>query len=319
MRGIVMRTLFLFLALSAAGMFSAAGAGAAEVVVGVSKTPAAIPVLRMLESGVPEGITIKLVVWVGPEQLIAMAQDGRHQLFTLPLTVAAKLHSRGVGIRITNVNTWGGIRLVTSDKSLTEWRDLAGKTVYVPQRSSPPDALTRFFLDRAGLAAGKDVEFVYAPVAEISQLIMSGRIDHAVLIEPRATAAVIGNPSLRAVFDYEEEWRRAFGGDARLPSLGFGGTTAFVDANHELVARLEKEYAAAVEWVVSHPAEAGELAAKHLGLDAETVWKAVPHFGLSYVPAAQAAPEVESFFRVLNDFSPGLIGDDIPDATLYWR
>lgn len=290
------------------------------IVVGVSKTPSALPVLRMLESGaMGDDAELRLTVWVGPEQLIAMAQDKDYHLFTLPVTVAAVLHSRGAPVRMTNVNTWDGIRLVSSDPGLKVWGGLKGKKVHVPQRSSPPDALTKLFLGRAGLEPGRDVEFVYAPVAEISQLLRAGRIDSAVLIEPRAAAAMMGNDALRSVFVYGEEWKKAMGESAMLPSLGFGGRADFIDAHPELMRRFEEAYAEAVDWVLAHPAEAGALAEKHLGIDAAVIRRAMPELGLAYKTAAEAKADLELLYRALLVHSPAMLGGKLPDETLYWR
>lgn len=312
----------VFVLLAALVLLGTAGNGGEKtaLVVGVSKTPSALPVLRMMESGaLGDGVEIDLVVWTGPEQLIAMTQDGRHHLFSLPVTVAARLHNRGVGIVLTNVNTWGGIRLVSTDPNVGDWRDLAGKTLYLPQRSSPPDVLTRLFLERAGLSAGKDVELVYAPVAEITQLLKTGRIEHAVLIEPRVTAALMGTKGLRVVRDYAEEWKGVAGAEARLPSLGFGGTRAFVESRPELARRFEQAYAEAADWVLEHPAEAAALAERRLGLDPAVTERAVPTLGLEYVPAAGAAADLECLYKTLIEHSPAMIGDGVPDATFYWR
>lgn len=288
--------------------------------IGVPKAPPALPILYMIDSGALRGrANLELGVWTAPEQLIAMVQDGDHQMFALSLTVAARLHNKGVGIKLTNVNTWAAPSLVTSDPDVRTWTDLRGKTLFVPLKSSTPDALTQYFLGRAGLSPGRDLEVVYLPVAEIGHLLQAGEIANAVLLEPHVTAARFGNPALRIALGFAEEWKKIRGAEKMLPSAGFGATTAFLDANPGLARDFEEEYEKAVAWVNGHPAEAGALAAKYLGLRAEVIASAVPRLGLQYKTASRAADEVNDLYRLLYDFSPAMIGKKIPDATLYWR
>lgn len=314
------RRLFL-IAFCAVAAFLPAGAAAKPViVVGVPKAPPALPLLRMIESGaLADRATLEIAVWSTPEQLIAMTQDGRHRMFVLPLAVAARLVNKGVDIKLTNVSAWGVPSLVTADPGVGAWADLRGKTLFVPPRSSTPDALTGYFLDQAGMKPGRDLEIVHTTAAEIAQLLKAGRIDNGILLEPFVTAVVGDNPRLRVAFDYQEEWRRLKGADAMIPNAGLGAGAAFLAADRDLVLAFEREYEKAVDWVHANPEPAGALAEKYLGLRAAVIARAVPRLGLVYRSAAGAEGAVNDLYRLLFDFSPELIGKRIPDETLFWR
>ena len=186
---------------------------------GVPKAPPTLAVLHMMvDKLLGENVTIELDVWDAPEKLIAMVQDGEHDMYAFPLTVAAKLYNKGLSIRLTNVNTWGVTYFVTTDPELTDWSGLKGKTVYVPLQSSPPDALTQYFLNNAGLKVGEDVEIVYSTTAEISQMLAAGSIEYATLIEPQVTAAQMKNENVRVAFSFEDEWKKIKGEDSIVPN-----------------------------------------------------------------------------------------------------
>lgn len=288
--------------------------------VAVSRTPAALPVLRMAETrALGQSFDLRVTVWSGPEQLLVIAQDKSYHLYSLPLTVAAKLHARHVPVTLTNVNTWGAAGLVTSDAKIRTWRDLRGETIHLPQRTSPPEVLTRYFLTGAGLEPDTDVKLVHLPNIEIAQLLRAGRIAHGVLLEPQITAAVTAGGGLRVAFRYEDEWKRVHGEAAGLPDLGFGGNAEFITRHPAVVGRFEEEYEKALAWVLANPEAAGRLAEKHLDLQAGIVEKAVPNLGLRYKSAAAARQELDEYYRWLNEFSPDVIGDEIPDETFYWR
>lgn len=289
------------------------------VTIGVPTAPPALPVLHMIEEGMlGEGVTVNLDIWNAPEQLIAMVQDKEHDMFAFPLTVVAKLYNKGLDVRLMNVNTWGVTYFLTTDPEFTGWSDLKGKTIYVPLQTSPPDALTQYFLHEAGLENGKDYEIIYASTAEVAQLLASGKAEYGTLIEPQVTNALSKNSNVRRALSFEGEWQRVTGSDTRIPNAGFGTTQAFIDAHPEFVARFQECYEESLAWVLENPEEAGALAEKYLGMNAGLVAKAIPYMGLYYKSAADSKSELDVFYTLLNDFDKTMIGGAIPDDGMYY-
>ena len=289
------------------------------ITVGVPAAPPTLPVLRMIETNaLGENVEIKLDIWNEPETLIAMVQDKEHDLFAFPLTVVSTLYNKGVDVRLMNVNTWGVTYFMTTDPEFKNWSDLKGKTVYIPLQSSPPDALTQFFMNEAGLTVGEDVEVVYASTSEVATMLADGRAVYGTLIEPQVTKAMMGNEDLRVAFSFEEEWQRVTETDTKIPNAGFGTTQSFIDANPELTAKFEEEYAKACEWANDNPSEMAALAEKHLGLKAALVEKALPNMGLEYKSAVDSKKELAMFYNLLNNFNPKMIGGKIADENLYY-
>lgn len=292
----------------------------AVITVGVPTAPPALPVLRMIETKALGGnVEIKLDIWNEPETLIAMVQDGEHDLFAFPLTVVAKLYSKGLDVRLMNVNTWGVTYFLTSDPEFNSWEDLKGKTVYIPLQSSPPDALTQYFLHEAGLEPGTDVEIVYASTPEVAALLASGEAVYGTLIEPQVTKALTANENLRVALSFEKEWQRVTGTETKIPNAGFGTTQKFIDENPQITADFQRAYEEAAAWVNEHPEEAGALAEKYLGLKAGLVAKALPNMGLEYHSSADSMEELTTFYRLLNDFDPSMIGGKLPDDGMYYE
>ncbi len=286
---------------------------------GVPKAPPTLAILRMIDAKLlGDHVNFELDVWDAPEQLLAMVQDGDHDMFAFPLTVVAKLYNKGLPVRLTNVNTWGVTYFLTTDPDLTEWSQLKGKTVYIPLQSSPPDALTQFFLSEAGLTVSEDVEIIYSTTPEISQLLSAGTIEYATQIEPQVTAAMMNNPDVRIAFSFEDEWKKIRGEESIVPNAGFGTTQAFIDGHPELVAQFEQAYEEALNWVLENPDQAGELAEEHLGLKKALVEKAVPNMGLIYKRSIDAKDDLDGFYQLLNDYDPTMIGGEIPDEGMYY-
>ena len=66
------------------------------------------------------------------------------------------------------------------------------------------------------------------------------------------------------------------------------------------------------------PAEAAALAEEHLGMKAAVVEAAIPNMGLTFKSAQDARGELDTFYNLLNDFDPSMIGGKLPDDGLYY-
>ncbi|WP_333652535.1 ABC transporter substrate-binding protein [Lacrimispora sp.] len=299
---------------------SEAASGPITITLGVPASPPTLPILRMKESkALGDDVEIKLDLWNEPETLIAMTQDGAHDMFAFPLTVVSTLYNKGIDVRLMNVNTWGVNYFITSDPEFKTWADLKGKTLYVPLQSSPPDALSQYFIAKAGLTVGTDVNIVYGSTTEIASLIGSGEAEYAVLLEPQVTKILMSNENLRIAFSFEEEWQKVNETDTKIPTAGFGASQKFIEENPELAARFQEAYKEAVKWINENPAEAGVLAEKELGMPAKVVEKAIPNMGLEFKSAVDSKEELDMFYQMLFDFEPKMIGGKIPDSGIYYE
>ena len=288
--------------------------------VGIPKAPPALPIIRMIETNaLGDDAKVEFSVWNSPEQLIAMIQGKEQDMFAFPLTVVGKLYNKGMPLMLTNVNTWGVTYFLTSDPDYKDWADLKGKTVYVPLRSSPPDALTQFFIGKAGLVVGKDVELIYASIPEVTQLVVSGKAIYATQIEPQVTACLMQNKSVRVATSFENEWKKVTDDGSIIPNAGFGGRKSFIKKNAEVVAKFEAEYEKALNWVLENPEEAGILAEKYLGLKAGLIKNAIPRMGLYYKNAYDAKKDLDQLYRILNDFDKTMVGGKIPNEGMLYK
>lgn len=314
-----MMLLFILVGCGSAEVSSAAPAEKVTIKVGVPTAPPALPVLHMIEENMlGDNVTIELDIWNAPEQLIAMVQGGEHDMFAFPLTVVGKLYNKGMDVRLMNVNTWGVTYFLTTDPEFKSWGDLKDKTVYVPLQSSPPDALTQYFMNEAGLKVDQDVEIIYASTAEVAALLASGEAQYATLIEPQVTAAMTQNSNVIRALSFELEWQRVTGTDTMIPNAGFGTTQKFIDENPELTAQFQAAYEESVQWVLDNPEAAAALAEAYLGMKAPLVQKAIPSMGLYFKSAKDAKSELDTFYKLLNDFDETMIGGKLPDDGMYY-
>lgn len=292
----------------------------ATINLGVTQGAPTLPILQMVESNaMGDNVELKLDYWNSPEQLIAMTQDNEHDIFTMPLTVAATLYNKGVDIKLTNVNTWGVVYLITTNAGVKEWSDLSGKTIYVPQKSSPADILTQYFLEANGLEVGKDVEILYSTPSEITQLLKSGKAEYGVSLEPQVTNALKGNEKLKIAFSYDKEWKKVMGDDTTVSNAAIGANTDFIEKNEEIIEKFEAEYEKALNYLVENPEVAGELGEKYMDLNKDVTTESMARLGLEYRNAQDSKKSLDAFYKILYDFDKTTIGGSIPSEGFYYN
>jgi NitT/TauT family transport system substrate-binding protein len=97
--------------------------------------------------------------------------------------------------------------------------------------------------------------------------------------------------------------------------------TASVMDKPEVIAAFEREYAAAVDWMLANPEEAGklvEIQLPQLGLKAAVMTASMKGITWKYTPAAEARADLEAFFTALTELSPQVIGGKLPDDGFYY-
>ena len=88
--------------------------------------------------------------------------------------------------------------------------------------------------------------------------------------------------------------------------------------NPELAAQFQAAYEESVQWVLDHPAEAAALAEEYLGMKAAIVEAAIPNMGLTFKSAQDAKEELDTFYNLLYNFEPSMIGGKLPDEGLFY-
>jgi NitT/TauT family transport system substrate-binding protein len=178
----------------------------------------------------------------------------------------------------------------------------------------------RTLLLSRGLNPDRDLRLSYTlAYPEIAQSLIAGRVSLALLPEPFATMARMGNPGLAVVGNIQDEWARLQGA-GNYPMTVFVVDADFARENPLALRIILASLKESVDWVAANPAEAGALVEKHeLGLRAPVVRAAVPRSNYVYLPAAEARPGLEALFRAFLEFAPVSIGGSLPRDDFYFK
>lgn len=284
------------------------------------------PLIHMAESGALNGIAERttFTAWRDPDQLRVMAMGRKADVLAMPSNVAANLYNRGAGVTLLNIATWGALWIVTRDSARTTLADFKGEEIAVPFRGDMPDLMLQLLAAKQGLDVRRDFRVRYVPTPmEAMQLLITRRVQHALLSEPSVSMALrktqsfpIGlvAPELHRGADLQQEWGRLF---QRAPRLPQAGIAAVGDLRQQpaALAAVQQAYARSVAWCRANPLDCGRLMASRIDLLApEAVADAIATSQLDAVPAHAARADIAFFFEQLYARDPALLGGKLPDA-----
>ncbi len=287
------------------------------------------PLLHMIASGALADVAqhVEFVLWSNPDQLRALAMEGKADFMAMPTNVAANLYNRGVPLRLVNVSVWGILWMVSRNPDMKTLADFKGEEIAVPFRADMPDIVLGYLIQKSGLDARRDFRLRYtATPMDAMQLLISRRVDHALLAEPAVSMALrkthsfplsVVAPELYRSVDLQQEWGRLLHAAPRIPQAGLVAVGAARD-DAALIQRVEAAYAASNRWCLDHAQECGALVSKTIDMvtpqaAADSV-AVLPHH---YATAAQAREALDAFLDLLLAREPAAVGGQRPDAAFY--
>jgi len=287
------------------------------------------PLIHMLESGALDDLarSTEFILWNNPDQLRALVIQGQVDFIAVPTNVAANLYNRGVPLTLLNVSTWDALWMISRTPGLQTLADFKGKEVAIPFRNDMPDIIFDFLAEEQGLDPQRDFQPRYtATPLDAVQLLITRRVDHALLAEPAVSMVLrktqsfpvsLLAPELYRSVNLQEQWGELLGIEARIPQAGLAALGA-ARLDGELSARVEQAYAQSSRWCNENPLPCGEMVAHRIDLlDAQAVADSLQFQSTHYASAAQARPELETFFRLLLQRQPANLGGKLPEDGFY--
>lgn len=263
---------------------------------------------------------VTLTIWRNPDELRAGLASGDIGLSIVPVQVAANLYNRGMGLRLVNAMTEGLLYVMAPEGTVAGLAGLAGKRISVPFVNDTPDFVLRAVLAHHGLIDKVEQVPAGSPI-EAAQMLLSGRIDAALLSEPASSGVILmggaaGKVLERAV-DLQEEWAAISGLGPVLPQAGLAVTRAFSEAHGDLIAPLQAALEAATAAVLADPAAAAKAAAPKLELPEPILAASIPHSRLVARPASALRVQIEAMLGLMAEHDPAIIGGKLPGAEFY--
>lgn len=214
---------------------------------------------------------------------------------------------------------WGAV--VTSRPEIKSVKDLEGRQLAAAS-STTNFVMFEFFAKKLGTDISK-IQVVNTATPGLVGYALADRADAIQLWEPAYTLLKAKKPMIQTLdTDMSRTWK-SFAGGERIPYLGVAAHADWIEQNQAVVAKLYATYKAAGEFIARHPEEAAAMiAAKATPEDRAALValiKANDRLGMSVVPAADVAKQIEAVYKVGIDvgyFKSLPTGDTIYDKPM---
>ena len=248
--------------------------------------------------------------------------DPAFDIATVASNVAVNLYNKtDGGVKIIALGTLGVLHILESggNETVSSVADLAGKTIWAVGQGANPEYILRYVLSENGLDPDKDVTILFADATEVTQKLMTGEAEVAMLPVPAATAAIIKSEGkVRAALDMTEEWD-ALNTGSQLIMTAVVARTEFIERHPDAVSLFLEEYAGSIDYVNTNVDDAAELVAGFgITPSAPIAKQAIPQCHLTYIAGKDMGPAISGYYDILWQADPAAVGGSLPDDGIYY-
>lgn len=305
-------------------IFSVCSVLFAQVRVGVLNGPSCIPAAYLLENIVSiEGENLEYETISNATSLAGKILNDEIDIGFLPPNLAAILYNKKQdSILCTAITGTGNLSLISKNSSVKTFDDLKGKTVYVAGAGATPEYIMRYLLKKNGIAAdsknGITLDFSIQ-TQQLAAMLISGKIEYAVVPEPFATVAVMKDSSICKVLDLQKEYEKFEGKGQTYPLTVMVVSRKFAESKTAAMNMFFKMYEESLNWTFENGLEAGILCQDlGLGLQAPVVSNSIPYANYVFVPAREGKKQLEKILKIFLDCDEMSVGGRLPDKNFYY-
>jgi NitT/TauT family transport system substrate-binding protein len=247
----------------------------------------------------------------GADPLVAAFGSGSHDIIFAPTNLGAKMIASGSPYVFAASVVLGNYHLVTSGKASFTLADLEGATIVAFGQNQTSDIILRHVLDENGIAA----TITYVDAVSTTAAMFAADPSLIVLTAEPSLAALRAVVDGLQTIDLQTEYALLHG-DALYPQAGVFVKTG-LDA--DAVDRYLKDLKDSIDDVVDDPAAAAAVGVElGYGFTEAVMTAAVPGSHLIFLSAEDSRTLVETYFSVILEMNPALIGGELPGDSFYY-
>ncbi len=275
------------------------------------------PLFSDIQSGNDHNMNAKIDFYADATLVAPLVIGGSVDIAAVPTNLAATLYNKTKGaIEVLAVNTLGVLYLVENGETVKSLSDLAGKTVYLPGSGSNPEYVLKTLLELSGLTDKVTLDYTYATPDELTAALASGKASLGVLPEPKVTAAMTKNASLKVTVDFSKEWKTLTG--TELVQGCIIARKEFIDAHPVAVDNFLNAYEESVNTLNSDPEKAAAaVVAAGIAANENLVKNALPRCNVTYLVGDEMKTALNEFWGALYAQVPSSVGGALPDEGIF--
>lgn len=284
--------------------------------------PTGMGMAQMIVDGVDlgEGVTTEFELATAADQITADIINGNYQIAAVPTNLAATLYNKTEGkVILGAVNTLGTLSIVAEkSENITGIADLRGKTIYATGQGASPEYVLTYLLAQNGMTIGSDITVNWlAEHTEAAAKLAGGEGTIAMLPQPFATATLAKNDKLNLAVDLTKAWEDATDG-TKLQMGCIIVNKEWAESNPAVVKAFMEAYQKSVDTINKADEAAGQYVVEAGILENATIaQKAIPNCAITFIGAADAKSDLQTYFNVLADYEPKSLGGKVPADDFY--
>lgn len=272
----------------------------AVIKVSVLRGPSVIAFADWIENPpIIDNKKIEVEVLDSPDLVQALLIKQETDIAVLPMINAANLYNKGIKIQLAGCPIWGTLYLVEKSPS----KETA---LYVFGNGTTPDILTRYYLNREQL--DYPLNYAFNTSREITQGILAGKVERAVLSEPFLSIALRKDSSLRITADLNHLTEN--------DTLGFPQTAiVYTPALEKSRIAFENALKASCQKAVRYPGETIRcLEERQIFAQGTLTPESINRCKIQYISAKDAKAVIMDFLSLIERYEPKAVGGKLPDA-----
>ncbi|MBQ8848809.1 MAG: ABC transporter substrate-binding protein [Clostridia bacterium] len=244
--------------------------------------------------------------------------SGECAIAALPTNVAAKLYKKSEGkIQLLALNTLGVLYLLDTTNTVDSLDDLKGKTVYLPGGGSNPEYITAALLKGAELTDVTLDTTSYASPDALQAAIVAGKVELAVLPEPKVSVVTSAKEGVSVALDLTEEWEKIYGKNTLVQGC-LVVNKAFAEEHPTEIKKFLEDYKSSVDFIATGSDEAiNMIVDSEILPKAAVAKKALPKCNICCITGEDMKSSINVFYEKLFDLDSTSIAA-IPDDGFYY-
>lgn len=273
--------------------------------ISVLRGPSVIAFAQMLEdSPVIDGKRLSVEIVDSPEIMQALLIKGQADVAALPMINAANLYNKGLKYTLLGCPVWGNLYIVGKEEKTKPTPEPA--TLHIFGAGTTPDILTRYYLKQQGLSYS--LNYSFTTPREITQGLLSGQVQTAVLAEPFLSVALQKDSTLHILTGLNNP-------DSSSP--GFAQTAiVYAPSLSDKKEFLDGLLTASCRFAVEQPEKTIQiLESRNIFAPGSLTPASIARCRIEYRTAADAQKSILDFLKLIGQYEPKAIGGKVPDDT----
>ena len=254
-----------------------------------------------------------------PQEIVPLLTKGEVDIAALPVNLAANLYKKtNGGIKILAVNTLGVLYCLEKGKTIKDFAELKGKTIYATGQGSTPEYIINHVLTQKGLVPGKDVTIEYKTAHnELATLAIEGKVDFCILPEPFATKVLVQNSEYYKLIDFTKSWNEE--NEEQLVQGVVVARTDYINENPDIITEFMNFNEVSVNYLSANPESASVFLADNGYFEsAEFAYTVLPFCNIVFMEGEEMKTAVKAMYEVLYAADPKSVGGSIPDDGIFY-